>query len=396
MIVRKTTQSEGKRVNELFAMAFELPLSSAPADPNNQKIYHWAAFAEDGQTMMSTLSISDYSIRFDGHSCRMGGVGGVATLPPYRRMGGIRGCFEAALPAMYRESYDFSYLYPFSTEYYRKFGYECCVQKMGWEVNLALLKPQKTEGHLCLAEGNTPLWEAVMTLDRQWENKYNMMVIHEEPDYKWCRNAAPAEKLEFTYIYFDPQNTPKAYTTFRTASESDGRNLICSRFCFADAEGFHGLMDLFKRFSSDHTLVKFKTPYDPALQYLMPEWSLGAVRWSVLANAGMVRIINVRSALEKARYLGSGTITLKIIDPQIRENNQTFSVTFSDGCALRVTETQEVPDAVLTISTFSAMLAGVCDASSAKEIFGGIDVLNPDACFAQVFYRKPMMIVDYF
>lgn len=33
MIVRKTTPQEGQRVNELFAIAFELPLKQAPLIP---------------------------------------------------------------------------------------------------------------------------------------------------------------------------------------------------------------------------------------------------------------------------------------------------------------------------------------------------------------------------
>ena len=31
--------------------------------------------------MMSNFVINDYDVRFDGHACKMGGIGGVATLP---------------------------------------------------------------------------------------------------------------------------------------------------------------------------------------------------------------------------------------------------------------------------------------------------------------------------
>ena len=79
--------------------------------------------------MMSTFTVSDFTVQFDGSPCQLGGIGGVATLPQYRRRGGIRACFREALPDMYGSGYDFSYLYPFSTAYYRKFGYENCVQK---------------------------------------------------------------------------------------------------------------------------------------------------------------------------------------------------------------------------------------------------------------------------
>lgn len=394
MIVRKTVPEESHRVNELFAICFEQPYQNCPIDPENDHASHWAAF-DDGGEMMSTFTISDFSIYFDDHCCRMGGIGGVATLPEFRRRGGIRACFEAALPDMYALGYDFSYLYPFSTSYYRKFGYESCVQKFAWAVNLGLLNPPKVEGTFRLAEKHRPLTGAIRAVDRALEQHFNMMVQHRDEDYQWANDADPAVKQEFTYLWFDPEDTPKAYTTFKLASESDGRNLICSRFCFVDKDGFAGLLHLFKSLASDHTYVKFTTPALPALQYLMPEWSLGAVTWSLLSNAGMVRVINVENVLKKARYLGSGRCTLEIHDPQIQENTGRFAVTFADGKAQSVERTREDADAAMGISAFSALIAGVCDWNEAKRTLPGLET-HREGHLPQVFYRKPLMICDYF
>ena len=101
MIVRKTRSEESIRVNELFAIAFEQPMEKGPATEEERGLCHWAAFEENAGEMMSTLTVTDFSVGFDGHLCKMGGIGGVATLPQYRRRRGIRGCFQAALPDMY-------------------------------------------------------------------------------------------------------------------------------------------------------------------------------------------------------------------------------------------------------------------------------------------------------
>lgn len=393
MIIRKTTPEEKQRTDELFSIAFETPLEPGPSEPESARFHHWAAF--DGEEMMSTFTITDFEIHFDGHACRMGGIGGVATLPQYRRRGGIRGCFEAALPDMYENGYDFSYLYPFSTSYYRKFGYECCVQKYHWTVQLSQLNPPAVNGSFRLAERNHPMTGAIRTIDRVWESKFNMMVQHAEEDYGWAKKCDPAAKQEFTYVYFDASGAPKAYTTFKMAMESDGRNLLCSRLVFLDKEGFAGLMHLFKSMASDHMYAKFTTPALPAMQYLMPEWSLGAARWSV-QPAGMVRVVNVETILKKARYVGSGTISLEILDPQIPRNNACFTVTFSDGQAVSVTSGQAEPDAVLTIPTFSALVSGVWDFEDMKDSIPGLEIKNENACFEKVFYRKKLMITDYF
>lgn len=395
MIIRQTTIEESQRVNELFAIAFETPLTNCPADPGNERIHHWAAFTDDGKEMMSNLTISDFQIQFDGHCCKMGGIGGVATLPQYRRMGGIRGCFEMALPDMYDKGYDFSYLYPFSTAYYRKFGYECCVQKYSVTLQLDLLKPLPVSGTFRLAEKHRPMTDAIRSIDTKLEKTYNMMVQHGESDYQWAENTDPAPKQEFTYVYFTAENIPIAYTTFRMQMQSDGRNLVCSRFRFTDKEGYNGLLHLFKSLASDHRYVKFAIPAIPAMQYLMPEWSLGAASWSVLP-AGMVRVIHVENVLKKARYIGSGTITLWIRDEQIPENNGPFTVTFQDGQAVSVTREERKADATLTIPAFSALICGVSDFSDAALWMNGLEVHNPSAPFGQVFYRKNMMIADYF
>lgn len=393
MIIRRTLPEENRRVNEIFAIAFEQPL-----DENNPPIREstmtYAAFTDDMQ-MMSTVTFTDFDVNFDGNTCKTAGAGGVATLPQYRRGGSVRGCFTKALPELYKDGYDFSYLFPFSTIYYRKFGYESCVRKYQTVVNLGLLDPPKTEGSLVLAECGSDFSGAVKAVDAVWESKYNMAVRHDEEYYSWVLKCDPAVKQEFTYIYFSKNGTPKAYTTFRKADEPDGRNLVCRHFCFTDKEGYNGLMSLFRSFASDHRLVRFDLPADPGMFYLMPEWSLGAVKFTVVP-AGMVRVINVKSVLKKARYKGSGHIVLKITDEIIPENCGCFEIRFTDGRADSVAQTSSTPDAILGIAAFSALITGVCQFEEANGRLEGFEILNIDACFDRVFYQKPMMIRDYF
>lgn len=391
MNVHQTTAQEAKRVQELFAIAFEQPMEKI--EPESEKIHHWAAFTDRGE-MMSTFSVTDFQIQFDGHACKMGGIGGVATLPQYRRQGGIRSCFQAALPYLYENSYDFSYLYPFSTEYYRKFGYENGVRTYMTTVQLGLLKDAGFDGFFRLAEQNCPMTREIRALNRLWEEKFNMIVLHEGEDYRWTTEQDPAGKQEFTYVVFSAGQA-RAYTTFRKLDQHDGRNLVCSRFCFADKIGFQGLMALFRSLAADHRCVKFVLPDVPAMRYQLTEWSLGAAQW-VLRPAGMVRVVNVQSVLEKARYKDSGTLTMEILDRQIARNNGRFRVIFEEGRALSVTKTEAEPDVVLTIPTFSALIAGVSDWNEARSWMDGLEVKHENIYFERVFYSKMMMIVDGF
>ena len=41
MIVRKTALEEARRVNELFAICFEMPYTNCPANPEKDDATHW-------------------------------------------------------------------------------------------------------------------------------------------------------------------------------------------------------------------------------------------------------------------------------------------------------------------------------------------------------------------
>ena len=152
---------------------------------------------------------------------------------------------------------------------------------------------------------------------------------------------------------------------------------------------------MFESLAADHRFARFSLPSDPALPYLLDEWSLGAASFS-LQPAGMVRAVNVRELLLRAAYRGSGELSLRVRDALIPQNDGVFALRFSGGRALSVERTDETPDAVMSISSFSALIAGVCDFDGAKDWMDGVEIINAAAPFERVFYRKSMMISEYF
>ena len=394
MIVRKTLPEENAAVNALFSVAFQTAPENGPATADKTHLVHWGAFSEEGE-LMSSLSLTPYRIRFDGQDCPMAGVGAVQTLPPFRRRGGVAACFAEALPALYAEGVHFAYLYPFSTAFYRRFGFESCVTKTACTVDLTQLRLPPQEGCFRLAVKERPLAEAIRAVDQVWEQRWNMEVLRGEREYRWLKELDPYAKQEYLYVCFDAAGRAIAYTAFRTAMEPDGRNLGSSRFRFADRQGFYALLGVFKSLAADHRYAKFTLPSDPALPYLLGEWALGAASFR-LEPAGMVRVINVKEVLSRAAYRGSGEVKLQIRDPLIADNDGVFSLRFADGRAVSAERTEERPDAAMDISAFSALIAGVCDFGGARDWMSGIEVLNPAAPLERVFYRKSMMISEAF
>lgn len=394
MITRRLGPADYPAVNTLFSVAFETAPGNGPAREGDEKIRHWGTFTQDGE-LMSSLSVTPFMMNFDGAACPMAGVGAVQTLPPYRRKGGVAACFAAALPALYSDGFLFSYLYPFSTAFYRRFGYESCVTKLDCTLDLQQLKLPSGESAFRLAATGPAFAEDIRSVDRRWERMWNMEVIRGAEDYSWLEKLDPYVSREYLYVCYDSFGAPSAYTTFRTSVEAQGRELVCSRFRFVDKAGFYSLLRVFKSLSADHRFARFTLPSDPALPYLTDEWSLGAAAFA-LRPSGMARVINVKEVLAHARYRGDGELRLAVRDALLPENNGVFSLRFTDGLAVSVERTEEKPDAVMGIAAFSALVAGVCDLDSAASWMDGVEIREPNAPLSALFFRKSMNITEYF
>ena len=407
MIVRTIREEEYKRCQELCALAFEYAMKDAERSPqetlsaarrspsSRQELFwdsQWAAFADDDTTMLSTMTVIPYRAAFDGNDVLMMGIGGVATLPQYRRMGGIRACFEQALPRMAEDGAVLSYLYPFSTAFYRKFGYELGCPLNRWRLALRSVPRQAVRGTWRLLERGAALGEAIAQIDRQWQDRYNCMVRCEDVEYTWVGQANPFADRSYTYVYFRADGAPAGYLTFRPTVEEGRRTMECTRFVFADMEALLGLLALLKTLEADHSHVVIPLPEDVELGGVLPEWSFGDVQCSRVCN-GMARVVNVQRALELARMRGEGSLVLEFSDGQIPGNNGRFCVRFAPGAQNAVERTQAQPDIVLGIQDFSRLILGGC---GDIRWLPQVECLCPPEKAAQVFYRKPMFISQYF
>lgn len=415
MIVRKIHPWEWKRTGELFSAAFEVPyeetrdamvaFEEAKGSPKSREdaylLDKYAAFEDDGETMTSCLSAIRYPIQFDGNSVWMTAIGGVSSLPHFRNQGGIRGCFEALLPDLYREGILFSFLYPFSFAYYRKFGYEAGLRAITYECRLNYLPAAGGRGKCLLVDrqNRDMLLKAIKKVYENWQNAYNGMVENETWEYRFVTEADPYKKQEFTYVYFDEAEEPCGYMTFTKERDGWTQKLICSRFVFTDAEGLLGLLGLARSMKADHESILFTLPETPDIGAMLPEWAFGALKKQE-KNLGMVRVINAEQVLAKARYRGSGQLSLLLTDEQIAENNGVFTVQYRDGRAVTVEKNIVLPenaDVSMPIGDFSRGMLG-CLESSALAYVPGIKVRKETALqrLSDVFYKKPGFLMEYF
>lgn len=412
MKVRKINDSEYKRTLELFGIAFEFKIDAAKSNDEmvseiKTKIENgtfdrgdmsyndrWAAFTDDGD-MMSFMITTPYEVNFDGHECTMSGIGGVSSLPQYRRSGGIRACFETNIPDMYDNGFEFSYLYPFSTAYYRKFGYEISGKVFSHEINMRNFKRfNDVNGKMSLNENGNEL-DAIKTVYNSFACKYNMMVMRKDFDFNNFKNNNPATDATYTYVYKDENNTPLGVLTFTKQQDNDKRIMDCQNVWFSNINGLKGIINHILAYTANFEVVKLKVPTDVDITMLIPEWSLNGGRTSMY-NMGMARVVNVDKVLSLAKYKGDGECTIAINDDIVKQNNNTFKVCFKEDKAISVTVCgNSDADISMPINQFSRLILGEYDLDSAMYdeaicIHSNLDTLS------KVFYKKPLLLCDYF
>ena len=404
MIIRRIRPEELKRSQELSALAFEYPMEKPELspqayvdgvrqDPRSWEDVHWdsrwAAFEDDDATMMATFCVIPWKANFDGSAVAMGGIGGVASLPPYRRGGAIRGCFEAALPDMYARGMVLSYLYPFSNAFYRRFGYELACDEARWRLKLAGLPALDAPGSWRLSEPGNDLAADIRAVDAVRQRRYNCAVITGDTEYLWT-GENPFVSRDYTYVYYDAAGAPSAYATIQARP---GQELNCKRAGFNDRAGLEGLMALLKRFAADHSHAVIPMPVDVDPRALLPEFSLGTVERTIVQR-GMVRVIDAARALALAKARGAGALRLAVRDGHIPENDGTFEVILNPGGENAVRRTDAAPDAELTIQDLSRLLVGCCDFD--PEWLPGVKLFGNGEALGRLFYRKPNYITVRF
>ena len=409
MIIRRIKPEELKRRWQLCGASYLYPMEDS--EKSAQEIFesvrdnpkcrqeehwemNWAAFLDDDRTMIGAVTGIPYEVSFDGHRAPMIGIGGVATLPPYRREGAIRGCFERLLPEIYVQGAVFSYLYPFSTAYYRKFGYELACDRVKWRLRLSTCSKHPVSGGCVLVEPGMGVEAAMREIDSVWLSRYNMMVYEGRFEYDAQAERDPFATAQYTYLYRSGDGTPKGYFTWKLRKGDHERVVDVSRMAFTDSEGFYGLLNLMLSMVADQSHAEFCLPEDVDLSALLPEWAMWTVERKLL-QAGMVRVVNAEAALGLCKTRGEGCFVLELSDEQIAQNCGRFEIRYGGGRVQSVLRTQKAPDVSMGIAAFSRMIAGRCDLHAYPGL-PDVAVYGNQAAIEGVFYCKPMYIHTYF
>lgn len=412
MIARLLKPEESWRWNQVMAAAFEwdFDLEKAKAEAAREKTEEelreqarnrcFGALSDDGKILYGCVNSREYTCRFDGGAYKLGGIGGVSTLPPYRHNGAIRASLSASLRDMYENGFTFSYLYPFSTQYYRKFGYEVGAEARRWVMPLADIRPKDVGGtieQIFPGDDFSPLLEVYDACFADC----NMSAVRDRYD-AGLEKAKLMEEHRYVYVWRNEAGAPRGLMIAHKTREDGAIVMDCNHtfgaqnengFLFCDMEALSALLFFVKSaFSADYDKISFTTRREIDLTSLVGENNSASC--SIFWN-GMLRVVNVRRVLENCNCRGTGCVRIAVEDTILPENCGTWKLTFAPGQVNFVEKTEEQPDVSLTINAFSALICGARDVHSLAWIPDAV-VHNAAAPFAGVFYAKPCFMLDLF
>lgn len=410
MITRLLKPEESWRWDEVMAVAFEYGFDreKAKAEAEKERTEEekeaqkkdrcFGSFSDDEKVLYGCVNSHEYTCRFDGGEYLLGGVGGVSTLPPYRRKGAIRACITESLKDMYARNFTFSYLFPFSTQYYRKFGYEVAASANEWTLNLKDIRPVDVGGsmeQLFPGDDLSPLLEVY----NKCFADVNLSALRDTYSEELDKKNFMLD-MRYVYVWRNDAGEPRGLMISKKTEDGGKTLLNCTHtfackcgFLFCDAEALNALLFFAKSaFSSDYDAIRFTALPQASLTSLVGENNEAACRpfWN-----GMLRVVNVQRVLENCNCCGEDSVRIEITDGIIPENCGVWKLTFAPGKPNLVEKTEEAADVSLTINLFSAL---ICGARPAADIpwMPDAKLHNEAAPLESVFYLKKCYMMDLF
>lgn len=384
MISRLLTKADLEQFSQVSSTAY---IHDAAETEFNETKDIFGTFIDDG-TLISQIECSFKTCWYGEVPIKCAAVGGVASRPDYRRLGGVRATFDAVFKNALQKDCAVSILYPFSIGYYRQFGYEPIFRYIKADCSFkAFEKISRTAEFTLLTEKHKAEIEEIYTKIAQ---NSNMMFARDNAE-GFC--MTPYNSLKHTYFV---NNGDSAGYVF-VSPDRPSKTIIVNEICFTDKKALTELLGVLRTYDGNYDTVVFdKLPLSsPVLGMLADENTL-IKRTLLYGGAG--RILDMEKVLKANRYPQSyGKFTLKITDNQIKANNAVFTVEYENGNCTISKNTQTEFDIALDIAAASRILLGR-DGLSLDEISYLPDTEIKNACedFIRAFPKRTTQFYDGF
>ena len=346
----------------------------------------------DGQLCAAQESF-EYDVHFDGHLCKMSGIGGVVSDFNTPKRGAMKEIYARSFELMRERKQYISHLYPFEESYYRQYGYDVTTQCAKWKIPLDKTKFIKHGVNKGFDDSEEMKQDIRKVFLKFAEDKNLFTIRYGENWENFLKSRSNFTSDYCSFVHYTDGN-PDAFVTYLAQPQVDRtQNLVVSELWYTDLNALRGIIGYFD----------VQKPYGDYLILPLPEnvdispilnnhagWGMRNVERTI-CDTGTTRVVDVEEVLKMARYKGEGTVCIRVEDKYAPWNNDTFTVTF--GKETTVTR-GGTPDIEMGINAFSSGILGRIDSEN-LPLFTDVKIHNA-AELDKVFYKKPLWIEEHF
>lgn len=346
---------------------------------------------ESGE-LLSSLIILNTQMNFRNSIVKMGGIGNVCSSPIYRGKGGIKFLMAKTFEILKKKKIPISILYPFSVEFYRKYGYELFDERKEFSIPSGEIKDFKFENsdyklfeYSSLDEMKKDTLEDLKNLVK---GEYNF-ILREREHWKreftlWMPNDVSKKLI---IIYKDDEI--RGYILYGLKEKEGQGELIVKEFVYRDEETKKFIFKTLKDLSLQLSKINLYTPDDFILWPYVKNYNFVKRR---IFNSPMVRIISLED-LNGLKMLGSDLrIVIKVNDNNCEWNNGIFIFELRNGI-LNIMKSEENPELEVSIGQLSSVLSGF---TCFKELIDTKMIKTNSSYSGQDFEKETTFINQYF
>ncbi len=388
MILRAHRDEDLPEVKMVMSQAFSFGHihQGEPGKIDDEKSTSFGIYEDSG--LQASLEINHYKIYMGNDvQLKMGGIGGVACMPASRGKGYAGEVLKHALKMMKEREEHASFLFPFSWDFYRKYGWDWTGVQRTYTVPTNILKssPETEYVRAITAED----WKVIGSVYEAYSKQYRGMMIRS--DKHWEDILKHEEKtLTFSYAYSRDEKI-EGYFVLRGGKKEEThiRELIT-----LTPRAYKGLLGLLKRHDMQMDKFSWAAPENDPLWSQLYHWDI-ETKLEPATSARVVDVAGAIAAWQPATPL-KGKFTLKVQDEYAPWNTASWKVEVDDK-QVNVVRSSENADISIDIQAFSQVYFGSPNADQLRSA-GRLTVHDEVAyaVFLQLFSGPSMWINDHF
>lgn len=302
---------------------------------------HNVVVEQDGN-IISSLQLGQYKINLNSKNYDTSYVVGVSTLPEARGKGFMKSMMNFTLEELYKRGEKVSILMPIDYRIYRRYGYEHCYDQIQYNIDVDDLRSFRIKGNF--HKSNKDHMEALIDMADIFQNGLNGYTIR---DNKYFKNLFEEIQSEDGNFYIYENDGYKGYLIY----SFNGNTMFVRELFYKDIDSLKSMMGFIYNHNTQCKKVSISAPIDDKLKLILDNPKDVDLKLIPFMMGRVINVIKYFESIDTNKDY-EGSLNIKIVDDQIKENNHVFKMNIKDGSAT-VKTTEEKEDLELSINALT-------------------------------------------